>query len=121
MAEPSTTPPETPPSPGRVIDLRRIPPGVVPRHLQQWVLMGTAVVMVGILAVFVVVTLPSIDLDMLAFSEYPSVADIVASVALTFFAFLGFSVITFAAGDMRNPASDLPKAMNRALGWRAAR
>ena len=73
-------------------------------------------VMVGILAVFVAVTLPSIDLDMLAFSEYPSVADIVASVALTFFAFLGFSVITFAVGDMRNPASDLPKAMNRALG-----
>jgi len=41
---------------------------------------------------------------------------IVASVALTFFAYLGFSVITFAAGDMRDPASDLPKAMNRALG-----
>ena len=72
--------------------------------------------MVGILAVFVAVTLPSIDLDMLAFSEYPSVSDIVASVALTFFAFLGFSVITFAVGDMRNPARDLPKAMNRALG-----
>ena len=71
---------------------------------------------VGILAVFVVVTLPSIDLDLLAFSEYPSVSDIVASVALTFFAFLGFSVITFAVGDMQNPARDLPKAMNRALG-----
>jgi len=74
------------------------------------------VIMVGILAVFVAVTLPNIDLDMLAFSGYPPVSDIVASVALTFFAYLGFSVITFAAGDMRNPASDLPKAMNRALG-----
>lgn len=73
------------------------------------------VVMVGILGVFVVVTLPSIDLDKLSFSSYPSVSDIVASVALTFFAYLGFSVITFAAGDMRNPANDLPKAMNRAL------
>ena len=72
-------------------------------------------VMVGILAVFVAVTLPSIDLDKLAFSGYPSVSDIVASVALTFFAYLGFSVITFAAGDMRDPARDLPKAMNRAL------
>ena len=72
-------------------------------------------VMVGILAVFVAVTLPSIDLDKLAFSGYPPVSDIVASVALTFFAYLGFSVITFAAGDMRDPASDLPKAMNRAL------
>ena len=73
-------------------------------------------VMVGILAVFVAVTLPSIDLDKLAFSGYPPVSDIVASVALTFFAYLGFSVITFAAGDMRDPAKDLPKAMNRALG-----
>jgi amino acid transporter len=73
-------------------------------------------VMVGILAVFVAVTLPSIDLDKLAFSGYPPVSDIVASVALTFFAYLGFSVITFAAGDMRDPARDLPKAMNRALG-----
>ena len=72
-------------------------------------------VMVGILAVFVAVTLPSIDLDKLAFSGYPPVSDIVASVALTFFAYLGFSVITFAAGDMRDPARDLPKAMNRAL------
>src|SRR5690348_5358319 len=53
---------------------------------------------VGILAVFVVVPLPPIDLDKLAFSGYPPVSDIVASVALTFFAYLGFSVITFAAG-----------------------
>ena len=73
-------------------------------------------IMVGILGVFVAVTLPSIDLDMLSFSDYPPVSDIVASVALTFFAFLGFSVITFAAGDMANPSRDLPKAMNRALG-----
>jgi amino acid transporter len=72
-------------------------------------------VMVGILGVFVAVTLPSIDLDLLAFSGYPAASDIVASVALTFFAYLGFSVITFAAGDMRDPAKDLPKAMNRAL------
>jgi amino acid transporter len=72
-------------------------------------------IMVGILGVFVAVTLPSIDLDKLAFSGYPPVSDIVASVALTFFAYLGFSVITFAVGDMRNPAKDLPKAMNRAL------
>src|SRR6185503_132913 len=67
-------------------------------------------------AVFVAVTLPTIDLDKLSFSGYPSVSDVVASVALTFFAYLGFSVITFAVGDMRDPARDLPKAMNRALG-----
>jgi type IV secretory pathway VirB10-like protein len=36
--------------PGRVTDRRIAPLGVVPRHLQQWVLVGIALVMVGILA-----------------------------------------------------------------------
>jgi type IV secretion system protein TrbI len=40
-----------PAQPGRVTDRRLVPPGVVPRHLQQWVLVGTAVVMAGILAI----------------------------------------------------------------------
>ena len=43
--------PEPSPSPGRVLDLRRLPAGVVPRHLQQWALVGTTLVMVGILAI----------------------------------------------------------------------
>ena len=42
-------------------------------------------------------------LGLLAFDGYPPVNDIIASVALTFFAYLGFSVITFAAGDLRDP------------------
>jgi len=41
----------------------------------------------GVFAVFVVVTVPSIDLDLLAFDGYPSASKIVASVALTFFAY----------------------------------
>jgi amino acid transporter len=65
--------------------------------------------------VFIAVTIVDIDLDLLAFSTYPSAADIVASVALTFFAYLGFSVITFAVGDLRNPERDLPLAMYAAL------
>ena len=36
--------------PPRLIDRRVWPAGVVPRHLQQWVLIGVAVVMVAILA-----------------------------------------------------------------------
>jgi amino acid transporter len=66
--------------------------------------------------VFIAVTLVDIDFDLLAFSGYPSFSDIVASVALTFFAYLGFSVITFAAGDLRDPARELPRAMYAALG-----
>ena len=73
------------------------------------------IVLLAVFAVFIVVTIVDIDLDLLAFSTYPSFSDIVASVALTFFAYLGFSVITFAAGDLREPARELPKAMYGAL------
>ena len=54
-------------------------------------------VVIGILTVFAVATLTHIHPHLLAFSRYPSLRDIVSSVALTFFAFLGFGVITFAA------------------------
>jgi amino acid transporter len=69
-----------------------------------------------VFAVFIAVTIVDIDFDLLAFDGYPPFTDIVASVALTFFAYLGFSVITFAAGDLRDPARELPLAMYVALG-----
>ena len=74
------------------------------------------VVLLAVFAVFIAVTLVDIDVELLAFSGYPPFADIIASVALTFFAYLGFSVITFAAGDLRDPARELPRAMYAALG-----
>jgi len=74
------------------------------------------VVVIGILTVFAVATLANVDLDLLAFSGYPSVRDIVSSVALTFFAFLGFGVITFTAKDLAEPARELPRAVFLALG-----
>ena len=74
------------------------------------------VVVVGILALFAVTTLSNIDLGLLAVSEYPSVADIVGSVALTFFAFLGFGVVTFTARDLGDPRRQLPRAIYLALG-----
>jgi amino acid transporter len=74
------------------------------------------VVLLAVFAVFVAVTIVDIDWELLAFSGYPPFSDIVASVALTFFAYLGFSVITFAAGDLRDPERELPKAMYAALG-----
>ena len=74
------------------------------------------IVLLAVFAVFIAVTLVDIDFDLLAFSGYPAFSDIIASVALTFFAYLGFSVITFAVGDLRDPARELPKAMYSALG-----
>jgi amino acid transporter len=73
------------------------------------------VVVVGILTVFSVATLSNIDPDLLAFSGYPSLGTIVSSVALTFFAFLGFGVITFTAKDLTDPARELPRAVYLAL------
>ena len=61
-------------------------------------------------------TIVNIDPDLLAFSGYPSFSKIIASVALTFFAYLGFNVITFTGGDLRNPARDIPRATYLALG-----
>jgi amino acid transporter len=74
------------------------------------------VVLLAVFAVFIAVTIVDVDLDLLAFSGYPPVSDIVSSVALTFFAYLGFSVITFSVGDLRDPARELPQAMSLALG-----
>jgi amino acid transporter len=74
------------------------------------------IVVLGILTVFAVTTLANIDLDLLAFSGYPPLRDIVSSVALTFFAFLGFGVVTFTAKDLRDPSRELPWAIYLALG-----
>jgi amino acid transporter len=74
------------------------------------------IVVVGILTVFSVATLANIDIDLLAFSGYPSAREIVSSVALTFFAFLGFGVITFTAKDLADPRRQLPRAVYLALG-----
>jgi amino acid transporter len=73
-------------------------------------------VLLAVFALFIAVTVTDIDFDLLAFSGYPAFSDIVASVALTFFAFLGFGVMTFAVGNLRNPGRELPRAMLLALG-----
>jgi amino acid transporter len=74
------------------------------------------VVVIGILTVFSVATLANMNIELLAVSGYPSLAQIVSSVALTFFAFLGFGVITFTAKDLADPQRQLPKAIYLALG-----
>ncbi len=72
-------------------------------------------VVLGILVLFAIVTLATLQPALLAPSGYPPLRDIVASVALTFFAFLGFGIITFTAKDLREPSRQLPRAMTLAL------
>jgi amino acid transporter len=78
------------------------------------------VVLMGVFAVFIAVTVTDIDFDLLAFSGYPSFSKIIASIALTFFAFLGFGVMTFTVASLRDPKRELPKAMMLALGLTTA-
>ena len=85
----------------------------------SFVARAQSIIVAGVLVVFgffIIVTLSDLNLDLLAFDTYPSFSKIIASVALSFFAYLGFNVITFAAGDMANPGHDLPRAMYGALG-----
>ena len=72
-------------------------------------------IVVGILLTFSVVTIADMDPSLLDPSLYPPARDIVSSVALTFFAFLGFGVITFTAKDLADPSRQLPRAMYLAL------
>ncbi|KQQ95282.1 amino acid transporter [Leifsonia sp. Leaf325] len=69
----------------------------------------------AILVIFAAVTIVNLDPALLAPSDYPGVREIIASVALTFFAFLGFGVITFTAKDLPNPSRQLPRAIYFAL------
>jgi amino acid transporter len=88
---------------------------VGPRMLDR----AQSVIVVGLLlvfGVFIVATLTTLDLSLLAPDSYPPARSIVSSVALTFFAYLGFAVISFAAGDLRQPKRNLPRAMYIALG-----
>ena len=72
-------------------------------------------VVLSILSFFAVVTIVNMNPSLLAFSGYPSFRDIISSVALTFFAFLGFGIITFTAKDLARPSRQLPRAMYLAL------
>lgn len=74
------------------------------------------IVVLGSLTVFAIATLANVEPGLLATSNYPPFSDIVGSVALTFFAFLGFGVITFTAKDLAEPKRQLPRAVFLALG-----
>lgn len=73
------------------------------------------VVLLVVFGIFVVATLTQLEPSLLAPSTYPPVSDIISSIALTFFAFLGFAVISYTGGDLPQPARSLPRAMYLAL------
>jgi amino acid transporter len=74
------------------------------------------VALLVVFAVFIVAAFTELNTHLLSPAGYPSLRQIISSVALTFFAYLGFAVISFTAGDLPNPARTLPRAMYVALG-----
>lgn len=89
---------------------------IVGAHAISKVQSVIVIVLLVVFAVFVVATLSQFQPELLAPSGYPPLGDIMPSVALTFFAYLGFAIISFAAGDLANPTKELPRAMMIALG-----
>jgi amino acid transporter len=78
-------------------------------------LSSLVVVTLTVLAIFSIGGLTQVQPELLAPSTYPEFRKILASVALTFFAFLGFGVIAFSAEDIKDPARNLGKAMYAAI------
>ena len=65
----------------------------------------------SVLTALAVVGLVYLKPELLSPERYPSMKDVFFSLAVTFFAFEGFRVITNTAEDMPNPARQLPRAM----------
>ena len=67
------------------------------------------------LAVFAIIGMAMMDPAKLSPADYPPVRSIFFSLAITFFAYEGFRIITNAAEDMKDPARTLPRAIMTAI------
>jgi len=74
-------------------------------------------IVIVVLTGFAIAMLVQINPSLLAPSSYPPLSYILASVALTFFAYLGFGVIAFTGGDLVEPKKNMPRAMFISLGF----
>jgi amino acid transporter len=69
-----------------------------------------------VLTGFAIAMLTQLNPSLLTPANYPPLSYVLASVALTFFAYLGFGVLAFTGGDLENPEKNLPRAMYISLG-----
>ena len=75
------------------------------------------IIKLTIIILFTVVVFFYIDPALLSLKNSPPVMNVFSSIALTFFAFEGFRVITNTAEDMENPGQTMLKAMFIAIGF----
>jgi amino acid transporter len=85
--------------------------GVIAR-LQRAVVMINLLLLAGFTIALAVYFEPA----RMALGAWPAGTPVVASLALTYFAYSGFSVIGNAADRMSNPARDMPRAMYTTIG-----
>jgi len=74
------------------------------------------IIKLSIIIIFTVVVFFYIQPELLSLKDAPPVMNVFSSIALTFFAFEGFRVITNTAEDMENPGKTMLKAMFIAIG-----
>ncbi len=70
----------------------------------------------AVLAIFALAGLATMDTSRLSPVDYPPVNMVFFSLAITFFAYEGFRIITNAAEDMPDPAHTLPRAIMTSIG-----
>ncbi len=75
------------------------------------------IIKLSIIIVFTIVVSFYIQPELLSISDAPPIINIFSSIALTFFAYEGFRVITNTAEDMSNPQETMLKAMVIAIGF----
>ena len=80
-------------------------------HIQRLIVIANLV----LLATFALALSSHTQAAQLSVETWPPAFSIFGSLALTFFAFTGFEVISNTAEDMENPARDLPRAMYATL------
>lgn len=68
-------------------------------------------ILVSTLVGLALLLMPDVERSMIAPDTYPPTKDILSSVALTFFAYLGFSLVAFTGEDLENPKRNMPRAM----------
>lgn len=69
-----------------------------------------SMLMVGLVA-YIVIGIPRIDLTIFAASARGDFLDIITAASIIFFAYLGFSVVSDVAGEIRNPQKTIPGAI----------
>jgi amino acid transporter len=74
-------------------------------------------IVIVVLLAFAIAMLLNINPAMLSPVSYPPIGTIISSVALTYFAYLGFGTIAFTGGDLENPSKNLPRAMYITVGF----